>query len=160
MKLDLQYLDQPNGGERLVILPETQYRILALAAADALKATGRQQPLAPYLPTALSQAISDGENPVRAIRQWRGLSGRYLARLAGITPSRLCQIERTGGAGSTRTLKAIAVALCVPVDLIFPQDCTARDDHLHVGASTDRGPVHDDIRGRRGVDCVLAHGRV
>ena len=47
MKLDLQYLDHPCGGERLVILPETQYRILALAAADALKAIGRQQPLAP-----------------------------------------------------------------------------------------------------------------
>ena len=29
MKLDLQYLDHPGGGERLVILPETQYRILA-----------------------------------------------------------------------------------------------------------------------------------
>ena len=40
MKLDLQYLDHPSGGERLVILPETQYRLLALAAADALKAMG------------------------------------------------------------------------------------------------------------------------
>ena len=125
MKLDLQYLDHPGGGERLVILPEAQYRILALAVADALKAIGRQQPLAPCLPTAISQAISDGENPVRAIRHLRGLSGRCLARLAGITPSRLSQIERTGGTGSTRTLKAIADALCVPVDLIFPQDCTA-----------------------------------
>ena len=125
MKLDLQYLDHPGGGERLVILPETQYRILALAAADALKAIGRQQPLAPCLPTALSQAISDGENPVRAIREWRCLSGRYLARLAGITPSMLSQIECKGNTGSTRTLKAIADALCVPVDLIFPNSCTA-----------------------------------
>jgi hypothetical protein len=121
MKLDLQYLDHPSGGERLVILPETQYRILALAAADALKAIGRQQPLAPFLPTAISQAISDGENPVRAIRRWRGLSGRYLARLVGITPSRLSQIECTGKTGSTGTFKAIADALCVPVDLVIPQ---------------------------------------
>ena len=121
MNLDLQYLDHPSGGERLVILPETQYRILALAAADALKAIGRHQRPTPSLPTALSQAISDGENPVRAIRQWRGLSGRYLARLAGITPSMLCQVECRGKTGTTRTFKAIADALCVPVDLIFPQ---------------------------------------
>ncbi|HEV2897688.1 MAG TPA: helix-turn-helix transcriptional regulator [Pseudaminobacter sp.] len=125
MQLYLQYLDPPGGGERLVILPETQYRILALAAADALKAIGRQQPLAPYLPTAISQAISDGQNPVRAIRLWRGLSGSYLARLVGITPSMLSQIECTGKTGSTRTFKAIADALCVPVDLVIPQGCTA-----------------------------------
>ena len=125
MKLDLQYLDNPSGGERLVILPETQCRILAHAAADALKAIGRQQPLAPCLPTAVSQAISDGQNLVRAIRQWRGLSGRYLARLAGITPSMVSQIERSGKTGSTRTLKAIADALCVPVDLVFPQGYSA-----------------------------------
>ena len=117
MILDLQYLDHPGGGERLVILPETQYRILAHAAAEALKVIGRQQP-APCLPTAISQAISDGQNPVRAIRRWRGPSGRYLARLAG-------QIECTGRTGSTRALKAIADALCVPIDLIFPQGCTA-----------------------------------
>ena len=125
MELDLQYLDHPCGGERLVILPEAQYRILAHAAADALKAIGRQQPLALSLPTAVSQAISDGQNPVRAIREWRCLSGRYLARLAGITPSMLSQIECTGKTGSTKTLKAIADVLCVPVDLIIPQGCTA-----------------------------------
>ena len=61
MKLDLQYIDHPNGGERLVILPESQYRILALAAADALTATARHQRPAPSLPMALLQAISDGE---------------------------------------------------------------------------------------------------
>jgi hypothetical protein len=108
-----------------VILPETQYRLLALAAADALKAMRQQQPLAPCLPTEISQAISDGQNPVRAIRQWRGLSGRYLARLAGVTPSMVSQIECTGRIGSTRTLKAIADALCVPVDLVFPQGYSA-----------------------------------
>ena len=124
MILDLQYLDHPGGGERLVILPEAQYRILARAAAEALKVIGRQQP-APCLPTAISQAISDGQNPVRAIRRWRGLSGRYLARLAGITPSMVSQIECAGKIGSTRTLKAIADALCVPVDLVVPQSRAA-----------------------------------
>jgi len=125
MKLDLQYIDHPSGGERLVILPEAQYRILAMAAADALKALAQHQRPTPPLPMAMMQAISDGENPVRAIRRWRGLSGRYLARLAGITPSMLSQIECKGNTGSTRTFKAIADALCVPIDLIYPQGFAA-----------------------------------
>jgi hypothetical protein len=37
----------------------------------------------------------------------------------------LSQIECTGKTGSTRTFKAIADALCVPIDLIFPQGCPA-----------------------------------
>lgn len=122
MKLDLQFVDHPNGGERLVILPETQYRILARAAAEALDAIRQKQGEASALPEAILQRIADGENPVRAIRQWRGLSGRYLARLVGITPSMLSQIECTGKTGSTRTFKAIADALCVPTDLVFPQN--------------------------------------
>jgi DNA-binding XRE family transcriptional regulator len=125
MKLDLQFVDHPNGGERLVILPETQYRILELAAADGLAALRKSQREAFSLPKAVMSGISEGESPVRAIRRWRGLSGRYLARLAGITPSMLSQIECTGKTGSTRTFKAIADALCVPVDLIFPQNSVA-----------------------------------
>ncbi|TIV98726.1 MAG: helix-turn-helix transcriptional regulator [Mesorhizobium sp.] len=40
----------------------------------------------------------DGENPIRAARILRGLSGRQLAVQAGITPSMLSQIERSGKA--------------------------------------------------------------
>lgn len=66
------------------------------------------------------EKIADGENPVRVVRLWRGLSGRQLADLAGISASMLSQIERTGKTGSTRTFKAIARILDVPLDLIFP----------------------------------------
>ncbi|AZO75971.1 MAG: helix-turn-helix domain-containing protein [Mesorhizobium sp.] len=40
----------------------------------------------------------DGENPIRAARILRGLSGSQLAMQAGITPSMLSQIERSGKA--------------------------------------------------------------
>ncbi|NGN45307.1 helix-turn-helix transcriptional regulator [Mesorhizobium sp. CGMCC 1.15528] len=120
MKLDLQFVDHPNGGERLVILPETQYRLVAHTAAKALEPIRKNQPDALSVPKVVLTRITNGENPVRAIRQWRGLSGRNLARLAGITPSMLSQMELSGKTGSTRTLKAIADALCVPVDLLFP----------------------------------------
>lgn len=57
---------------------------------------------------------------MRAVRLWRGLNGRQLATLVGITPSMLSQIERTGKTGSTRTFKTIANVLGVPLDLLFP----------------------------------------
>lgn len=72
------------------------------------------------LPKRLLDRIAAGENPVRAVRLWRGLNGRQLATLVGITPSMLSQIERTGKTGSTRTFKTIANVLGVPLDLLFP----------------------------------------
>jgi DNA-binding XRE family transcriptional regulator len=116
MKLDLQFIDSPRG-ERLVVLPETQYHILKNAAAT-LSAMQRAQQETGTVPDQVKRRISGGESPVRAIREWRGLSGAYLARLAGITPSMLSQIERTGKTGSTRTIKAIAEVLGVPIDVV------------------------------------------
>jgi hypothetical protein len=120
MKLDLQFVDNPRG-ERLVILPETQYRILEKAAAVGFSAT-RKAPLGEcHIPGPIRKRIADGENPVRVLRKWRGLTGRLLADFASITPSMLSQIERTGKTGSTRTCKALADALGVPIDFLLPQ---------------------------------------
>lgn len=116
MRLDVQFIDSPRG-ERLVVLPETQYHLLKNAAAE-LSALQRAQQETSKVPEPVRQKISQGESPVRAIREWRGLTGAYLARLAGITPSMLSQIERTGKTGSTRTIKAISEVLGVPIDLV------------------------------------------
>ncbi|TGP25319.1 XRE family transcriptional regulator [Mesorhizobium sp. M1D.F.Ca.ET.184.01.1.1] len=53
------------------------------------------------------------------------MSGRQLAVQAGITPSMLSQIERSGKAASARTLKVIARILDVPLEAIcrtFPPE--------------------------------------
>jgi DNA-binding XRE family transcriptional regulator len=126
MKLDLQFVDHPRG-ERLVILPETQYRILEKAAAEGFSAMRKASLGACHIPGPIRKKITAGENPVRALREWRGLTGRFLADLAGITPSMLSQIERTGKTGSTRTCKALADALGVPIDFLVPQGGMAND---------------------------------
>ncbi|SFK78057.1 hypothetical protein SAMN04488498_112119 [Mesorhizobium albiziae] len=128
MKLDVQYIDHASARERLVILPERQFRVLELAAANGLAALKKNREDVFTLPAAIERRILAGENPVRAIRQWRGFSGRFLAKLVGITPSMLSQIECTGKTGSTRTFKAIAEALCVPVDMIFPKEAPSAQD--------------------------------
>ncbi|WP_162256675.1 helix-turn-helix domain-containing protein [Mesorhizobium sp. Root695] len=117
MKLDLQFIKHPNGKERLVVLPESHFHLLERAARACLK-RGETEPF--LLPKLLLDKIAGGENPVRAVRLWRGLNGRQLSTLAGITPSMLSQIERTGKTGSPRTFKAIGNVLGVPLDLIFP----------------------------------------
>lgn len=121
VKLSLQFITHPASKERLVLLPESQFRMLELAAA-----AGRASPKRPggvaALPKELLDQIAEGENTVRAVRLWRGLSGRQLAALTGISASMLSQIERTGKTGSTRTFKTLASILDVPLDLIFPSD--------------------------------------
>lgn len=116
MKLDVQFIHSPRG-ERLVVIPETQYRILKNASAE-LSAMQKTQQETCTIPNPVKKRISRGESPVRAIREWRGLTGACLASLAGITPSMLSQIERTGKTGSTRTIKSISEVLGVPIDLV------------------------------------------
>lgn len=122
MKLDLQFIKHPSSKERLVVMPESQFYVLEKAA----RLGSERNDLEPTsIPKQLLNNIAGGESPIRALRLWRGLSGRQLAGLAGITPSMLSQIERTGKTGSTKTFRAIANVLNVPVDLIFPR---SRDD--------------------------------
>jgi ribosome-binding protein aMBF1 (putative translation factor) len=120
MKRSLQFITHPAGKERLVVLPESQFRMLELAAAKL--ASPKRPDRAEALPKELLDRIAEGENSVRAVRLWRGLSGRQLAALTGISASMLSQIERTGKTGSTRTFKTVASILSVPLDLIFPSN--------------------------------------
>lgn len=117
MKLDLQFIKHPSSKERLVVMSESQFHMLQKAARLGPE-RGDLEPAS--IPKQLLDNIAGGESPVRALRLWRGLSGRQLAGLVGITPSMLSQIERTGKTGSTKTFRAIASALNVPLDLIFP----------------------------------------
>lgn len=119
MELDLQYISYPGGKERMVVLPESQFRFLERIAATRLSSPKGIENCS-SLPQELQDRIASGENPIRILRQWRGLSGRQLAKSAGITASMLSQIECTGKTGSTKTFRAIASLLDVPLDLIFP----------------------------------------
>lgn len=56
---------------------------------------------------------------IQQLRTEQGLSVRKLATLAGITPSMLSQIENAQVNPSVNTLRAIALALNVPMFLLF-----------------------------------------
>jgi DNA-binding XRE family transcriptional regulator len=82
-----------------------------LAACDAAKAEAGEG-----MPLAVFYRIVSGENPVKVIREWRGLAQAELARRAELHRVQLHDIETGKSRGSVETLKAIAVALDVGMD--------------------------------------------
>jgi len=73
---------------------------------------------APPLPGALVKRINDGENAVRAIRQFRLMTQRELGDRSGIRPNHISAIER-GMSYGLKTAKRLAEALDVQVDLLL-----------------------------------------
>jgi DNA-binding XRE family transcriptional regulator len=69
-------------------------------------------------PMALFDAIDAGQNPITAFRQYRGKSQVQLAHMVDISPAYLSQLESGMREGSVRAIKAVAMALNVPMDLL------------------------------------------
>ena len=71
------------------------------------------------IPEEAADAIRRGESPVRALRKAKGLKAAELARLVGLTPSMLSQMETTGRSGSVATLYRLSLALSVPMEALL-----------------------------------------
>jgi DNA-binding XRE family transcriptional regulator len=118
------------AGEDLIVISRSDYEMLLAragdeAAEDAATARivdatsakmARGEDVA--LPTSVWEAIEGGENPVRAIRKWRGLTQNELGEQAGLGQGFVADIESGKKIGSAASLKAIAAALGVPLDLL------------------------------------------
>ena len=111
------------NGERMVVLPETEFVQLLdavenaedVAAFDDVKrkrAAGEEE----LIPVEYVYRMLDGENRVAVWRQFRGLNGKELAKAAGITPGYLSHIESGKRDGTIGTMKKIAEALKVTID--------------------------------------------
>ena len=68
------------------------------------------------MPMDVFTRVINGENPVRVIREWRGLAQAELARRAGLHRVQVHDVETGKSRGSVDTLKAIAAALNVSLD--------------------------------------------
>ena len=119
-------------GEDLVVIARSDYEALLARAGDEtgedamtariVDATdaklARGEDVA--LPAAVWEAIEGGEHPIRAIRKHRGLSKKGLAEKAGLRHGDIADIEVGKTKGSATSLKPIAAALGVPLDLLLP----------------------------------------
>jgi DNA-binding XRE family transcriptional regulator len=117
-------------GEDLVVLTRSDYEALLAragdeASEDAMTARivdstdakiARGEDVA--LPAAVWDAIESGEHPIRAIRKFRGLTQSDVAERAGLRQGYIADIEAGKKTGSAASLKAIAAALGVPLDVL------------------------------------------
>ena len=117
-----------DGKPEWAVLPYETYLKLAEEAEmlenirdyDAVKAAierGEQE----VLPSELTYAILDGENPIKVWREYRGLTQQQLAEATGISTPYLSQIEKNRRTGTKEVLMAIARALKVTLDDIIIQ---------------------------------------
>jgi DNA-binding XRE family transcriptional regulator len=116
---------QKNGQPEWAILPYEQYLQLIEAAEmlqdirdfdAARKAIAEGEEL---VPSEITFAILDGENPIKVWREYRGLTQQQLADAAGFSKSYLSQIESGKRTGTAEVLAAIASGLGLTLDDIL-----------------------------------------
>jgi DNA-binding XRE family transcriptional regulator len=73
------------------------------------------------IPSEITYAILDGENPIKVWREYRGLTQQQLAEVIGISTPYLSQIEKNRRTGTKEVWVAIAKALKVTLDDIVIQ---------------------------------------
>lgn len=69
-------------------------------------------------PFEIAEKLLDGEHPVRVFRDYRGFGLRQLATAAGLSASYLSEIESGVKTGSVDSLRRLADALDVSIDLL------------------------------------------
>ena len=69
-------------------------------------------------PITLFDAIENGHNPIKIFREHRAIKQADLAHMVSISPAYLSQLESGIREGSVRIVKAIALALHIPLDLL------------------------------------------
>jgi DNA-binding XRE family transcriptional regulator len=117
------------GGEELAILPKSEYERLSALAVGEDAATARivrraRASLAAgsevLLPKIVVDRLAAGENPIRALREWREMTQAELVVSVGITQGYLSELEAGKRKGPVALHQKIARALGVPIDLLLP----------------------------------------
>ena len=124
--MNVRYQKTPKG--EVAILPRKDYEALVAKAAEAdedagtarLVARARKEIAAgvSLLPKEVVDRLAGGENPVRVLREWKSMTQMELSFRTHISQSHISDIEGGRRTGTPATLRAIATALKVPLDLL------------------------------------------
>lgn len=116
----VEYIEE-DGRRTFAIVPMTLWRkaIAALGSIDDVSSDKDPSGAAPFpVPHLVRLRIDECHSTVLAWREHRGLTQAQLARSASISKAYLSQIETGVRRGSVKSLKALAVALQVPLDVL------------------------------------------
>ncbi|WP_127076541.1 helix-turn-helix transcriptional regulator [Rhodomicrobium lacus] len=111
------------SGERLVILPETDYNRLLEAVEDAADIAAGDEVLRKLsageeelLPSEFVDRLLAGESPLRLWREHRRLTSAALAEKAEVAQSYISEIETGKKEGGLKTMKKLADALGIGLE--------------------------------------------
>ena len=104
--------------QRLVAEAEMLQDIRDYDAAKLALANGEEE----IIPSEVTYALLDGENPIRVWREYRGLTQQQVADEAGISKPYLSQLESGQRNGTTEVLAAVAKVLNVLLDDLVTSD--------------------------------------
>lgn len=144
------------GGEELAVLPKREYeRLTALAKGEdagtarivrntrAAVAAGAEV----VLPKGVVDRLAAGDNPIRVLREWSGMTQAELVVRVGITQGYLSDLEAGKRKGPIALHQKLARALDVPIDLLLPIGVS--DKKANTGRIAERQrPVKDMQRDR------------
>lgn len=124
--MSIQIIKQGNKPEWAVVPYETYLQLVEKAemlqdvqdydSAKAALERGEDE----LVPSDVIYAILDGENPIKAWREYRGLSQQETAQKSGISVPHLSQFEKNKRKGSLDVLTAIARVLSVSLEQVVP----------------------------------------
>ena len=114
---------EKNGQPEWAVVPYEEYQRLVAEAemlqgirdydeAKVALANGAEE----LIPSEVTYALLDGENPIRVWREYRGLTQQQVAEEAGISKPYLSQLESGQRKGTAEVLAAVARALHVSLD--------------------------------------------
>ncbi|MBF0268923.1 MAG: helix-turn-helix transcriptional regulator [Alphaproteobacteria bacterium] len=118
-----QIITGRNGKPEFAVIPWAVWeRVRPFAGSmsdEALYDAAKQRPSERF-PADVANALLDGASPLKVLRQYRKMTQAELASAAGIAKLYLSQIETGRRTGSVETLRALARALKVDLDMIAP----------------------------------------
>jgi DNA-binding XRE family transcriptional regulator len=118
--MTVRYIEE--NGKRFAVIPvETYDRMLDdlddlddIRAYDCASAEKQE-----FYPIEIVRRLIERENRVKVFREWRGLTQKALAERTGLAPLYISQIECGNRQGSIETLKTIAGALDISIDMLI-----------------------------------------
>jgi DNA-binding XRE family transcriptional regulator len=120
--MSIQFITTPDGN-RLAVLPESEYMEMKNALDDAADTTAVQRfqdKLAAgkeeLIPSEFANRLIDGDNPIKVWREYRKMKAYELAETIGISQSHMSSLETDQREPSVSLLKKLAEALSVSVD--------------------------------------------
>ncbi len=125
--MKVEFKQTPSG--EVAILPRAEYERLKALSDEAAEDIGTARLVARAkkgdglrLPIAVVERLANGENPIRVLRQFRGLTQTELATAESvqITQNYLSDLENGKRKGPFELHRKIAACLRVPFDLLAP----------------------------------------